>query len=103
MILEGLEIGATASGSRLRIRAKPGARRDAMEGVHGPALKVSVTAVPERGKANEAVEKLLARALGLSRSSVRVVSGLTVRDKVVEIEGLPPAELKKRLEAHGPE
>jgi uncharacterized protein (TIGR00251 family) len=103
MSLEGLEIGATANGSRLKVRAKPGARRDAVEGVHDRALKVSVTAAPERGKANESIEKLLSRALGIPRGSVRVVSGLTGRNKVVEIEGLKPAELKKRLEAHGPE
>ena len=62
---------------------KPGARKDAVLGVHGGALKVSVTAPPERGKANEAVLALLAEILGVPASSLVLTSGAASRDKAI--------------------
>lgn len=50
-------------------------------------LTVHVRAVPEKGAANEALERLLAKSLGLARSRVAVVSGQTARIKIVRIEG----------------
>lgn len=81
---------------RLKLRVKPGARADAIVGVHGGALKVSVAAAPERGKANGAVVALLAETLGVARSAVRIVSGETSQDKVVEID-LPPETVRRAL------
>ena len=81
----------------LRVRAAPGASRDAVGGLHGRALKVSVTAPPERGKANEAVARVLAAALGLRRSRVRIESGETSRDKWFRIEGIGADDLRDRL------
>ena len=63
----------------------------------GEALRIRVTAPPERGKANAAVEAMLARALGVSRKCVTVSSGHASPRKVVEIEGLPEAEVYRRL------
>jgi uncharacterized protein YggU (UPF0235/DUF167 family) len=57
-----------------------------------------VAAPPERGRANEALVGLLAAALGVPRSSVRVVAGQTGRAKLVEIETLDPREVERRLE-----
>jgi uncharacterized protein YggU (UPF0235/DUF167 family) len=57
-----------------------------------------VAAPPERGRANEALVELLAGALDVPRSSVRVVAGQTGRAKVVEIESLPHGEVERRLE-----
>ncbi len=65
----------------------------------GDALKVSVTAVPERGKANLAVIALLAEALGVPKSRIRVLRGETQASKLLEIEGLDQAELLRRLPA----
>lgn len=73
---------------KLRLKVVPGASREGVEGWLGEALKVRVRAAPEKGKANAAVEKLLAGHIGLPPSKVRVVSGFTVPTKTVEIEGL---------------
>ena len=81
----------------VRIRVRPGAGHDRIEGWRGEALRVSVGAPPERGKANRAVEKLLAKALGLPVSAVAVVRGASSRDKVVEIQGLSADEVRGRL------
>lgn len=81
----------------LSIKTAPNARRNAITGFLGEALKVSVTAAPERGKANAAVEALLAECLGLPRTAVRVVAGETSRTKKVEIAGFEPEALRQRL------
>ncbi|MDI3260499.1 MAG: DUF167 domain-containing protein, partial [Sinobacteraceae bacterium] len=59
----------------VRLRVSPGSPRDAISGWRGDALKLSVRAAPERGRANEAVESLLAQALALPRGAVKVVAG----------------------------
>ena len=61
------------------------------------ALKVKVAAVPEKGKANAAAVALLAKALGVPKSAIRLVAGETARSKVVEIAGDGPS-LAARLE-----
>lgn len=74
-------------GTRLRLRVTPRSSRNAVQlpdGADGP-LRVHVTTVPEAGKANAAVLKLLAKALGLPKSRLTIVQGETGRDKVVEI------------------
>ena len=83
-----------AGGAELRVRAQPGASRDAIEGLGEDAagqlfLKVRVRAVPEKGKANAAIEQLLAKALGLPKSAVSVEKGETQRIKTVRISADP--------------
>jgi uncharacterized protein (TIGR00251 family) len=70
------------------VRVSAGASRDRIMGEHGGALKLSVAAAPERGKANKAVCELVAKALGVSRSQVTVLSGDTSRDKKLLVAGL---------------
>jgi uncharacterized protein len=60
-----------------------------------------VGAPPERGKANEAVLALLAEVLAVPRSSVALVSGGGSRDKVVELAGIEPDEIDRRLAGAG--
>ncbi len=60
-------------------------------------LIIRVSAPPVEGEANAALEKLLAKALGLARSQIKVVSGATSRLKRVQIDGLSQAELEARL------
>jgi uncharacterized protein (TIGR00251 family) len=84
--------------TRLRLRVSPGAVRTELAGRHGEAWKVRVRAAPERGRANDAVVRLLAERLGVPAASVSVVSGHTARDKVVELRGLAPEEAERRLE-----
>ena len=86
---------------RLRLRVKPGARRSAIVGRYGEAWKLRIAAAPERGRANEAVIALLADALELPRADIRLVSGLGARDKIVELAGLEPDEIERRLARAG--
>ncbi len=77
-------------GAELRVRAQPNASKDAIEGQGADAsgqafLKVRVRAVPEKGKANAAIEKLLAKALGVPASAVTIEKGETQRIKTVRI------------------
>ena len=74
---------------RLHLKVVPKASRDRVVGWVGDRLKVQVTAAPERGKANDAVIGVLAAALGLARSQVRIVAGETSPLKTVEIEADP--------------
>jgi len=82
---------------RLAVKVTPSAPRDAIAGWLGDALKVRVKAPPERGKANAALEQLLAAALGLAHDRVRVVAGHTSPRKQVEIVGLSEHEVHERL------
>lgn len=74
-------------GARLLLRVTPKASRNAVAApeAEGNPLRVYVTTVPEGGKANAVVLKLLAKALGVPKSRLTVVRGATGRDKVVEI------------------
>ena len=83
--------------TRLRLRVSPGAGRAAIVGRHGDAWKVRVTVAPEHGRANDAVVRLLANALALPRDAVAIVSGHSGRDKIVELTGVGPALIERRL------
>ncbi len=83
-----------AQGARLVVWVVPGASREDVVGVHGDALKVRVTAPAERGKATEAVRKLLARRL---RTDVELVSGGSSRRKIFAVRGLADDEVALRL------
>jgi len=82
----------------LSVRVTPSAGRDAVMGWQGDALRLSVAAPAQRGKANEAVIRLLAGTLGLPRQHLRIVRGQTARRKVIAIEGLDEAEVRARLD-----
>lgn len=86
----------TADGLRLSVRATPKSSRDEVSGLYVDAegrrwLRVHVRSAPEKGKANKAVVKLLARETGLAPSSLSVISGAQNRNKVILIEGEPDA------------
>src|SRR5437660_9618247 len=87
----------TLSTTRLRLRVSPGSGRAAIVGRHGDAWKVRVTEPPERGRANDAVVRLLANALAVPRDAVAIVSGHGARDKIVELTGIGPALIERRL------
>lgn len=72
-------------GSELAVRVTPKASRARIE-VEGDAIRVYVTVVPEDGKANAAVQALLAKALGIAKSRVTLIRGATARDKVFRID-----------------
>lgn len=87
--------------TRLRLRVVPGAGSTGIVGRHGEGWKVRVAAPPERGKANEAVVRLLADTLGVPARYVTLVSGHGGRDKMVELAGIDPAEAESRLASAG--
>ncbi|MDZ4169077.1 MAG: DUF167 domain-containing protein [Coriobacteriia bacterium] len=80
---------------RLRVHATPKSLRDEVCGWRGDELMVRVTAPPEGGKANFAVCKVVAAALGVAKSSVSVVRGETSRHKTLEVEGAGDAEVER--------
>ena len=84
---------ADGSGMTVSLRVSPKSSRNAIEGVmptpDGWALKVAVTAPPDKGKANAQVVALLAKAFGVAKSKVTVTIGETDRRKVLRVAGDP--------------
>lgn len=78
-------------GVAMRVRVTPKSSKDVVEGLaataQGPALKVRVRAVPDKGAANAAVAETVAEWLGVPKSTVAVISGSTARVKVLAIAG----------------
>ena len=83
--------------TRVRLRVAPGATRAGVVGRHGDAWKVRVTAPAEGGRATDAVVRLLAETFELPRSAVTLVSGHSARDKIVELTGIEPEDIDRRL------
>lgn len=81
---------------RLPIRVSPRAGRNGIDGVVDGRLRIRVTASPVDGAANAAVIRVIADALGLAPSAVRIAVGGSGRDKLVEIDGVTRASLVAR-------
>lgn len=88
-----------APSTSLRLRVVPGTTHPGVVGRLGDAWKVRVTAAPEAGKANEAVLRLLADALGVRRGDLVLTSGRASRNKVVTLSGLTDDDVDARLAA----
>jgi hypothetical protein len=82
-----VEIRESPEGVSFSVHVRPRASREEIQGTHGKALAVKLTAPPVEGAANEALRKLLARALGVSPSAVEITAGQTGRAKVVRVKG----------------
>jgi uncharacterized protein (TIGR00251 family) len=93
-----IELLPHAEGVVVAVRAQPGARANAIRGVQDGALKVAVTQVAEKGKANRAILAVLCDALHLKKSQVEIVSGDLVAQKKVLVRGVTPTELLARLQ-----
>jgi len=91
-----------AGGASFAVRVQPRAKRNAIVGSVGNALKLALTSPPLDGRANEACIELLARLLGVSRSSIQIVSGETNRNKVIRVLGLKAEAARERLLASEP-
>lgn len=72
-------------GATISVRVTPRARRNSVQ-IDDGAIRVSVTTVPEKGKANTAVQKLLAKAMGVARTRLVLIRGETARDKVFRLD-----------------
>jgi len=80
---------------RLKVKVVPSSSRNEIVGWLGEALKIKVTAPPEKGKANEAVVELLAAALDIATDDVIVVSGHASPAKVVAVSGMDDETIRK--------
>jgi uncharacterized protein (TIGR00251 family) len=90
-------VEASADGVIIRVRAQPAARRNGVTGVREGELCVAVTAPPDRGRANDAIVKVLAKVLGVPRSRVKILSGDTNRHKRLMVEGVAVDEVVAAL------
>jgi uncharacterized protein len=86
-----------ADGCKLAVRVHPGARKNAVTGIHADALKIALTSPPVDGKANEALIAFLAEALRLPRARITLVAGISSRSKTLRITGKCAAEVAAAL------
>jgi uncharacterized protein (TIGR00251 family) len=92
-----IELTSHAEGCVLAVRAQAGAKRNGIVGEQNGALKVAVIAPADRGRANKALEEVLATALGLKKSQVALLSGPTNRDKRFLLRSVTVAQVRARL------
>jgi len=83
--------------ARITVKVHPRAKRSGIAGRYGDAWKLDLAAPPVDGKANEECVRFFAELAGVPRARVRIVTGLTSRIKVVEIEGVAQDELERLL------
>jgi uncharacterized protein len=86
-----------ADGCTLSVRVHPGAKKNAVTGLLGGAMKIALSAPPVDGKANEALIAFVAERLGLPRARVVLVSGVTNRSKILRVTGKSAAEVRAAL------
>jgi len=94
-----IDLTVHPDGVLVAVRAQAGARTNAIRGIHSGMLKIAVTQIAEKGKANEALAETLAKGLGLKRSQVELASGATSREKKFLIRDVTVGDLSTRIEA----
>jgi uncharacterized protein (TIGR00251 family) len=95
-----IAIKDTAAGATFTVKVHPRAKKNAITGEIGEALKLALTAPPVEGKANAACIKYLAGVLGVPRSSVTIAAGENSRTKLIRVSGLRGADVEQRLRAN---
>lgn len=95
--VEQLSIRDVPGGCVIAVKVVPGSSRDKIVGVLGDALKIATSAAPEKGKANAAVAAILAKAVGLDRRAVTLVSGPTSPHKEFSVSGMNAADVRDAL------
>jgi uncharacterized protein (TIGR00251 family) len=100
-----IELEPHAEGVILPLRAQPGAKRNEIRGEQDGMLKVSVTQIAEKGKANKALLEVLAKGLGLRKAQVALLSGETSSHKRILVRGVTREQLaeliRKKLDGLG--
>jgi len=91
------EVHDSPSGATFAVKVHPRAKKNAITGEVGDALKLALTAPPVDGKANEACIEFFAKLLKVPRSSVSIASGLTGRNKVIRVAGTTAEYVRARL------
>jgi uncharacterized protein len=92
-----IPIHDTPAGATFTVKVHPRAKKNAITGALGDALKLALTAPPVDGRANEACIEFFASLLKVPRSSVTIASGETSRRKVIRVAGLSVDEVRRRL------
>jgi uncharacterized protein len=92
-----LDLEQNERGVILPVRAHASARRNAILGVREGALRVAVTGTPEKGKANQAIIALLSKTLGISKSSIEIVSGDTSPRKRLLLRNVDAEQLRQTI------
>ena len=86
------------NGITFAVKVHPRAKKNAITGAVGDALKLALTAPPVDGKANAACVEFFAKLLNLPRSSVTIAAGQTSRSKVIRVAGLTAQQVRDRLD-----
>ena len=92
-----IPIRDTAVGVSFAVKVQPRAKRNAIIGEVGDAMKLTLTAPPIDGRANEACIEFFANLLDVPRSSITIASGETSRNKVIRVTGMAAAEVRRRI------
>jgi len=89
-VAKGVEVPyrRTGEGVVINVKVQPRSSKKCVAGVQGDALKVKLTAPPVGGAANEQLVEVLAEALGVRKSDIRIVRGGSSKSKVVEVRGV---------------
>ena len=94
-----IEIHQNERGVSFTVKVHPRAKKTAITGEVGDALKLSLTTPPIDGRANEACIDFFAKLLKVPKSSVTIASGLSSRNKVIRVEGVHAEYVRDRLRA----
>ena len=85
-----------------KVRVVPRASRSEVVGEHDGAMRVRIAAPPVDGAANEALIRLLAQTLRVSRSDIEITAGRSGKLKTVRVVGLDPSAFRNLPDSHGP-
>jgi hypothetical protein len=88
----------TASGITFAVKVQPRAKKNSIAGQLGDAVKVTLTAPPVDGRANQACIELFADLLNVSRSAITIISGESSRNKVIRVSGVSAGTLRNKLQ-----
>lgn len=92
-----IPIRDTPSGATFQVKVHPRAKKNAVSGEIGDALKLALTTPPIEGRANQACIEFLAKLLNVPRSSVTIAAGETSRRKVICVRNLSAVRVRERL------
>lgn len=93
-----IELHPRAEGCVLVVKVQPAARQDRIIGIHNGVLKISVTSVPDKGKANKAIIKMLSEKLTVKRSQIEIVNGKTTAKKNILFRGFTCRKISELIQ-----
>lgn len=97
-----LRINPCENGIRFSAVIQPRSSQNEVSGIHNNSLKIRLTSPPVDGAANKTCVKFLAKWLGVSPSKIRIVSGLSSKNKTIEIDGMDESIFRNKLTANIP-